>query len=114
MMFLLAYIGAPPTIGSPAAIAPPATARATTAAALSSLNFMMRTPFLSRRGLGLPLASATNICLTGQSAVWMQRLRIQLHARPVILLNGLESSPASHDDFATWIARPLNYPLSAS
>src|SRR5215469_5522397 len=50
MMFLLAYIGAPPTIGFPAAIAPPATARATTAAALSNLIFITRPPCLIRRG----------------------------------------------------------------
>src|SRR5215467_8744925 len=40
MMFLLAYIGAPPTIGMPAAMAPPATAKATTAAVLSNLIFI--------------------------------------------------------------------------
>src|SRR6516162_5760299 len=44
MMFRLAYIGAPPTIGSPAAIAPPATANAMPAAALSNLIFMIRAP----------------------------------------------------------------------
>src|SRR5215467_6231891 len=53
MMFLLSNIGAPPTIGSLAAMARPATAKAITALALSNLIFIVGTPFSVR-----PRASA--------------------------------------------------------
>src|SRR6516164_9688603 len=48
MMFLLSNIGAPPTIGSLAAIAPLATAKAITALALSNLIFIVGIPFSVR------------------------------------------------------------------
>src|SRR6516165_11524037 len=53
MMFLLRNIRAPPTIGSLAAMAPPATAKAITALALINLIFIVGTPFSVR-----PRASA--------------------------------------------------------
>src|SRR5262249_30557368 len=75
MMFLLAYIGAPPTIGLPAAMAPPATAKATTAAVLSNLIFIAAPFLLLPRGLGWSSANAANMCVTRPTAD-----RMQLHA----------------------------------
>src|SRR5262245_34754863 len=74
MMFLLAYIGAPPTIGSPAARAPPATVRAIAETALSSLIFMMRAPFCLVAGLGCPWSMRRTSPLRAQEPIGCTRL----------------------------------------
>src|SRR5262249_53880394 len=114
MMFRLAYIGAPPTMGSPAAIAPPATARAITAAVLSSLIFMIGAPF----GLSSWASAALGQCdehLPYEPGHGLDAARcIHFRIRRVIASNGLDSTHTAHSIFARWIALPPHYPLSVS
>jgi hypothetical protein len=75
MMFLLAYIGAPPTIGSSAASAEPISATLISALAPRNLNLIMAETcsFRIAAGLGLPSAVAASIVSTGDIDARMQK-----------------------------------------